>query len=394
MSTDCSVKTIRRFRISAARRLFHPGWTAEQNAKVFGSRTTELGYGANFTMFVAVESRVDPAVDPTTGMTMHTDDIRKVVDPVLAKFDHRHMTIETDHFTRVPATSEAIASVLFDLIRPGLPERVQLANVVVWESRSRWADRSPSAIRSGALHDVFWRTDEAVLPTAHSTLTVVRAGDSLGVEAKPIDDACEAFAHEAKPRAGDARAAFGLALAALKDRLAEVCSAGSSRVDRVALSDAFLGELSLDADDVVRLSRAYDFEATHRMYNAQLSEAENYELFGKGMNPFGHGHSFHVRVSARVGGQEDAQALARGMDDAARTVTGQLHHRRLELEVPFFMERVATSENVALWIWSELRVRLGERLDGLTVWGTENNLYEIGNEMPRLSSDDRAQTWH
>jgi 6-pyruvoyltetrahydropterin/6-carboxytetrahydropterin synthase len=390
MSIDSAVKTIRRFHISAARRLFHPAWTTEENARVFGSRTTELGYGANFTMFVAVESRVDPA----TGMTVHTDDIRKVVDPVLAKFDHRHMTLETDHFTRAPATSEAIASVLFDLIRPGLPERVQLANVVVWESRSRWADRSPSAIRSGALHDVFWRTDEAVLPTAHSTLTVVRAGDSLGVEGKPIDDACEAFAHEAKPRAGDARTAYGVALAALKERLTEVCGAGSSRVDRVALSDAFLGELSLDAVNVVRLSRAYDFEATHRMYNAQLSEAENYALFGKGTNPFGHGHSFHVRVSARVGGWEDAQALAQRMDDAAHTVTGQLHRRRLELEVPFFKDRVATSENVALWIWSELRERLGERLDGLTVWGTENNLYEIGNEIPRLSGHDRVQTWH
>lgn len=389
MSIDRSVKTIRRFRISAARRLFHPGWTAEHNAEVFGDRTTELGYGANFTMFVAVASGVDPA----TGMTMHTDDIRKVVDPVLATFDHRHMTIETDHFARVPATSEAIASVLFDLIRPGLPERVQLANVVVWESRSRWADRSPGTIRSGALHDVFWRTDEAVVPTAHSTLTVVRAGDSLGVEANPIDDACEAFAREAKPHAGHARTGFGLALAALKQRLAEVCSAGSSRVDRVALSDPFLGELSLDAADVVRLGRAYDFEATHRMYNAQLSEQENYELFGKGTNPFGHGHSFHVRVSARVG-RDDAQTLARGMDDAARTVIGQLHRRRLELEVPFFNDRVATSENVALWIWSELRERLGERLDGLTVWGTENNLYEIGDEMPRLSSDDRAPAWH
>jgi hypothetical protein len=82
------------------------------------------------------------------------------------------------------------------------------------------------------------------------------------------------------------------------------------------------------------------------------------------------------------------------MDGAARTVTGQLHRRRLELEVPFFKSCVATSENVALWIWSELRERLGERLDGLTVWGTENNLYEIGHEMPRLSSDDRAPTWH
>jgi len=389
MLIDCSVKTIRRFRISAARRLFHPGWTAEDNAKVFGSRTTELGYGANFTMFVAVESRVDP----TTGMTLHTDDIRKVVDPVLAKFDHRHLTIETDHFARVPATSESIASVLFDLIRPGLPERVQLANVVVWESPSRWADRSPSAIRSGALHDVFWRGDDAVFPTAHSTLAVVRAGDALGVEAKPVDDTCEAFAREAKPRTGDARTAFGAALAALKQRLAEVCSAGASRVDRVALSDAFLGELSLDAADVVRLSRAYDFEATHRMYNAQLSDAENYELFGKGTNPFGHGHSFHVRVSVRAG-RDDTQTLARGLDEAALAVIGQLHHRRLELEVPFFQDHIATSENLALWLWSELRERLGERLDGLTVWGTENNLYEIGNEMPRLSSDDRAPTWH
>jgi 6-pyruvoyltetrahydropterin/6-carboxytetrahydropterin synthase len=130
------------------------------------------------------------------------------------------------------------------------------------------------------------------------------------------------------------------------------------------------------------------------MHNAQLSDADNYRLFGKGTNPFGHGHSFHVRVSVRVGGRDDAHALACGVDDAARTVTGQLHRRRLELEVPFFHDHVATSENVALWIWSELRERLGERLDGLTVWGTENNLYEIGNEMPRLSGDDRAQTWH
>lgn len=389
MSIDRPVKTIRRFRISAARRLFHPDWTAEHNAAVFGDRTTELGYGANFTMFVAVESGVDPA----TGMTMHTDDIQKIVDPVLAKFDHRHMSIEADHFARVPATSEALASVLFDLIRPGLPDRVQLANVVVWESRTRWADRSPAAIRSGALHDVLWRSDEAVLPTAHSTLTVVRAGDSLGVEARPVDDACEAFAREARPRAGDARAVLGVALAALKQRLAEVCSAGASRVDRVALSDAWLGELSLDAADVIRLGRAYDFEATHRMYNAQLSDAENRALFGKGTNPFGHGHSFHVRISARVD-RDDAHALARGMDEAARAVIGQLHRRRLDLEVPFFRDRVATSENVALWIWSELRERLGERLDGLTVWGTENNLYEIGDEMPRLTGDRRAPTWH
>jgi hypothetical protein len=83
------------------------------------------------------------------------------------------------------------------------------------------------------------------------------------------------------------------------------------------LSDAFLGELSLDAADVVRLSRAYDFEATHRMYNAELSEAENHELFGKGTNPFGHGHSFHVRISARLGDrqrrrQREASTMLRG----------------------------------------------------------------------------------
>src|SRR5262249_47509784 len=153
-------------------------------------------------------------------------------------------------------------------------------------------------------------------------------------------------------------------------------------------------ELSLDAADIVRLSRAYDFEATHRMYNAELSDAENHELFGKGTNPFGHGHSFHIRVSVRLGGREDMHALAPRLAAAARAVTGQLHHRRLDLEVPFFQDHMATSENLALWLWSELRERLGERLDGLTVWGTENNLYEIGNEMPRLSSDDRAQTWH
>lgn len=384
MAVDRLVKTIRRFRISASRRLFHPDWSAERNEALFGRRSSELGYGANFTIFVAVESRIDPA----TGMTIHTDRIKDAVDPVLSAFDHRHMTIETDHFARVPATTESLSSVLFDLIAPRLPAQVTLANVVVWDSRTRWADRAPGRVRSGVLHDVYWRRpgQELSIPSVHSTLAVVRSGDVLGIEAKGIDDVCAAFAPELEMSSSSGAAAelLGAALISLRGKLMAACARPGvdSRIDGVTLSDALLGSLSVDPCGVLRLSRHYEFEATHRMYNAKLSEAENRALFGKGTNPFGHGHSFLVRVSARLAGPraEEALPLARAMDDAARDVTGRLERRRLELEVPFFQENVATTENVSRWIWSELRELLGPRIDGLTVWGTENNVYEIAGD--------------
>jgi 6-pyruvoyltetrahydropterin/6-carboxytetrahydropterin synthase len=49
------------------------------------------------------------------------------------------------------------------------------------------------------------------------------------------------------------------------------------------------------------LGRRYKFSASHRLFCASLSEAENQRVYGKCANPHGHGHNYTVEVM--VGGE-------------------------------------------------------------------------------------------
>ena len=48
-----------------------------------------------------------------------------------------------------------------------------------------------------------------------------------------------------------------------------------------------------------RVTRRYEFAASHRLHAAGLSAEENRRLYGKCNHPYGHGHNYVVEVSAR-----------------------------------------------------------------------------------------------
>ena len=52
-----------------------------------------------------------------------------------------------------------------------------------------------------------------------------------------------------------------------------------------------------------RVTRRYQFAASHRLHSDQLGEKENQQLYGKCNNPFGHGHNYVVEVT--VEGEPD-----------------------------------------------------------------------------------------
>jgi len=58
----------------------------------------------------------------------------------------------------------------------------------------------------------------------------------------------------------------------------------------------------------VVLGRRYRFAASHRLHTEKLSEEENFRVFGKCNNPYGHGHNYVVEI--HVSGPVD---LATGM---------------------------------------------------------------------------------
>jgi 6-pyruvoyltetrahydropterin/6-carboxytetrahydropterin synthase len=138
---------------------------------------------------------------------------------------------------------------------------------------------------------------------------------------------------------------------------------------------------------VFRVTRRYQFAASHRLHAAQLTGEENRLLYGKCNHPYGHGHNYVVEVSAR--GPADA-ATGRAVDVEAldglvsRQVLARFDHRNLNTEVEAFRERVPTSENLAREIcrglkreWSTVFPGEWPKLEKIRIGETARNIFEI-----------------
>ena len=136
-----------------------------------------------------------------------------------------------------------------------------------------------------------------------------------------------------------------------------------------------------------RVTRRYEFAASHRLHAAELSEEENRRLYGKCSNPYGHGHNYVVEVSAR--GPADG-ATGRVLDTAlldemvARHVLGRFEHRNLNAEVAPFERVVPTSENLGVEIcrslkahWKEMFPDEWPKLEKVRIAETPRNIFEI-----------------
>jgi 6-pyruvoyltetrahydropterin/6-carboxytetrahydropterin synthase len=139
---------------------------------------------------------------------------------------------------------------------------------------------------------------------------------------------------------------------------------------------------------VFRVTRRYEFAASHRLHSGELSEAENRQLYGKCNNPHGHGHNYVVEVSVR--GPLD-RATGRAVDIAAldelvgREVVRPFDHHNLNREVAVFASVVPTSENLGFEICRRLKrnwkqVFPGEwpKLENIRIGETARNIFEVG----------------
>lgn len=138
---------------------------------------------------------------------------------------------------------------------------------------------------------------------------------------------------------------------------------------------------------MVYLTRRERFSAAHRLYNPELSDAENEQLYGGCANPNWHGHNYILWVTIRgdvdpaTGYVVDLKQLSNAMKEY---VIDKLDHRNINLEVDFMKDRYVSTENLAMAIWEQLeeRVRaLGAELHSVKIQETENNTVEyFGNQ--------------
>lgn len=111
------------------------------------------------------------------------------------------------------------------------------------------------------------------------------------------------------------------------------------------------------------VSRKAHFNAAHRLYRKDWTDAQNESVFGKCSNPNFHGHNYELTVSVtggidpETGFVVDVKVLA----DLIKThIEDALDHKNLNLEVPDFAQLNPTAENIAVVIWNRLRPHIAQ----------------------------------
>ena len=133
---------------------------------------------------------------------------------------------------------------------------------------------------------------------------------------------------------------------------------------------------------MIYLTRRERFCAAHRMFRPDWSDDKNKEVFGKCSNPNWHGHNYVLWVTIK-GEPSGENGFVLNMNSLKEIildkVISKLDHKNINIEVDFMKGKIATTENLALSIWNELKTPVekeGAQLHCIKIEETENNSIE------------------
>ncbi len=134
----------------------------------------------------------------------------------------------------------------------------------------------------------------------------------------------------------------------------------------------------------VTVHRKAHFNAAHRLYNADWTDARNATVFGKCANPNYHGHNYDLIVAVKgevhpeTGFVMDMKVLKKLIEVE---IEDQFDHKNLNEEVSEFKNLNPTAENIAVVIWNKLRPKIDSNLEiSITLYETPRNYVTYAGE--------------
>jgi len=134
----------------------------------------------------------------------------------------------------------------------------------------------------------------------------------------------------------------------------------------------------------VYLTRRETFAAAHRLFKPELSDEENFKMFGKCSNPNWHGHNYTLEITVAgevnpdTGFVLDIKKLKEIMHEF---VISKVDHKNLNIDTDFMKGLNPTSENITIAIWNQLMNKIpGGKLSSVKLYETENNYFEYKGE--------------
>ncbi|MCE2656537.1 MAG: 6-carboxytetrahydropterin synthase [Sediminibacterium sp.] len=130
----------------------------------------------------------------------------------------------------------------------------------------------------------------------------------------------------------------------------------------------------------VAVFRKEHFNAAHRLFCADWSDAENKRVFGACSNPNYHGHNYELVVQVN-GVPDPITGFVINTKDlsilVAEEVISRFDHKNLNLDTDAFKNLNPSAENIAIVIFNLLRPRISEKLDlKIRLYETERNFVD------------------
>jgi len=137
---------------------------------------------------------------------------------------------------------------------------------------------------------------------------------------------------------------------------------------------------------IAYITRRERFNAAHRLFRSELTDEENFNMYGKCSHPNWHGHNFELFVTVK--GEVDQQIgyvtnLTNISKIIRELVIDKLDHKNINLDVDFMHGKIASTENLAISIWEVLKKpieQLNVELHCIKIQETENNYVEYFGE--------------
>ncbi|MFC2110229.1 6-pyruvoyl tetrahydropterin synthase family protein [Bacteroidota bacterium] len=127
----------------------------------------------------------------------------------------------------------------------------------------------------------------------------------------------------------------------------------------------------------VTVHRKAHFNAAHRLYNGEWSDARNAQIFGKCSNPHYHGHNYELivgvtgEINPETGFVMDMKVLKKIIEEQ---IEEKFDHKNLNEEVQEFKNLNPTAENISVVIWNILRKMISLDLElSVTLYETPRN---------------------
>jgi 6-pyruvoyltetrahydropterin/6-carboxytetrahydropterin synthase len=127
----------------------------------------------------------------------------------------------------------------------------------------------------------------------------------------------------------------------------------------------------------VTVNRKAHFNAAHRLYNNEWTDARNAEIFGKCANPNFHGHNYELIVAVTGEIHKDTgfvmdMKILKGIIHSE--IEEQFDHKNLNKELIEFATLNPTAENISVVIWEKLRKKIDSKLElSITLYETPRN---------------------